>query len=714
MADSYRGGPRFDAEDRARLQGLDHAQATNPTVRGWAAGLIACAALSYLIPQIDYVIRHTVLTLNLLPASSVVLSFVLIVLCNVALAHWRETVGLSRQDVALVFAMTMLINPLPGYGFMAYGTVAQLGSFYYARPENDWEHLLHPFIPGHLAARDPSDPLSTDPRPVEWFFAGLPPNTSVPWQSLIGPYLWWFLALVMVLGMFFALSALLHRQWSDRERLPFPLAQIPEAMTVGMGGRGGVPLFFKDRLSYWGLAVTFLLHGWNAMVDYFPTWPTIQLHNTHMDWTYLTEPPWRHLHPVYMNIYPSVIGIMYLISLEVSFSLWFFYIVVLKLGILIAVLGFGLGSNGWYFSGFDGPQSIFTSQGMGAAFMMVLIGFFMARTILLDSLRQALGLHAENEAGAASKARALWFLLIGGLIGSVLWMVLVAGISWYWALAAAVILLLSATAISRLVSEGGVFFLQMGSNPAQLLAQIFTPVAMGPQNFIMLSIWSRIFVFDWYRSNPMINILGALHLGSVTNLRRKPLVIGLVAALAVTFGVSFYSFYSTAYRYPGGARQFGWAFDNHPQGEFRSMADTVSKMNAWEKKEAEFAERGKEVPSAEVPKVARPDTHKIVWMSVGALMMGAFLLLRTRLFWWPHPIGYVMWMGPWPIHRMWFTYFLGWLIKTLIVRFGGQRVYLRGRNFFIGLIVGEALATFFWIIVAALKDHNGGYGMHYN
>jgi len=149
-------------------------------------------------------------------------------------------------------------------------------------------------------------------------------------------------------------------------------------------------------------------------------------------------------------------------------------------------------------------------------------------------------------------------------------------------------------------------------------------------------------------------------------------------------------------------------------GEAHDRRSQRSVTNAWEKKEAEFADRGKEVPSAEVPKVARPDTHKIVWMSVGALMMGAFLLLRTRLFWWPHPIGYVMWMGPWPIHRMWFTYFLGWLIKTLIVRFGGQRVYLRGRNFFIGLIVGEALATFFWIVVAALKDHNGGYGMHYN
>ena len=80
----------------------------------------------------------------------------------------------------------------------------------------------------------------------------------------------------------------------------------------------------------------------------------------------------------------------------------------------------------------------------------------------------------------------------------------------------------------------------------------------------------------------------------------------------------------------------------------------------------------------------------------------------------PHPIGYVMWMGTWPIHRMWFSYFLGWVFKLLILKFGGQRTYLAWRRFFIGLIIGEALAVIFWTIVQGYTGHQEGYSMEYN
>jgi hypothetical protein len=40
---------------------------------------------------------------------------------------------------------------------------------------------------------------------------------------------------------------------------------------------------------------------------------------------------------------------------------------------------------------------------------------------------------------------------------------------------------------------------------------------------------------------------------------------------------------------------------------------------------------------------------------------------------------------------------LGWLVKVLILRFGGARMYQQGKSLFIGLIVGEALAAALWI-----------------
>jgi len=289
-----------------------------------------------------------------------------------------------------------------------------------------------------------------------------------------------------------------------------------------------------------------------------------------------------------------------------------------------------------------------------------------------------------------------------------------AGVTWYWAVPAVVILLLSVTGVARLVSESGVFWLQMYGNPAEQLASVFTPVGLGPQSFVVLSMWSRVFSFDWFRSNPMISIVGALHLGTLAKIRMKPLFAALTAALVVAFAVSFWSYHYTCYHAPGGAREFGWAYESHAQSEFNGLATKVSQMNAWEKKKAELKQAGHAILESEVPAVAKTDWTRLTWLGVGAVVMAGFLFLRTRLFWWPHPIGYVMWMGIWPLHRMWFSYFLGWILKYLILKFCGQQAYLAWKRYFIGLLMGEALAVVFWTAVHWLSDRKDGYTMEYN
>jgi len=711
--DSLRG-PRFEISDRHHAV-LAGDQNSAPTLKGWVLGLLSVALIALILPHIDLVIRSTKYSMNLLPPTSLFLMFLFILAFNMGLAKFKTTLALSRQDLALVFAMTMLINPLPTYGYMVYMTVEQMGGFFYATPENNWAKLIHPLIPEGLAARDPADPASLDPRPVQWYFSGMPPEASVPWNLLFLPYARWTLALVLVLGMFLALGALLHQHWSHHERLPFPLAQVPEMMMGGLpfgSGNDGQKPFLGDRIAWWGIATTFLLHLYNGAADYFPTVARIPLRITHIDGTYLTEAPYRHAHPYYFIIYPSVIGIMYLVSLEVSFSLWFFYAVVLKAGVLIAVLWFGIGNDGWAFNGTEGNSSIFTAQGAGACFMMVLIGFYLARSSLFVSLKQALGLDATEDRGHVSP-RVIWLLLAGCFAGSVAWLMW-AGVSFHWSLLAVIILLLSVTGVTRLVSEGGVFWLQLYGNPAEQLASVFTPVGLGPQNFLLLSMWSRVFAFDWYRSNPMINIVGALHLGSQSRMRTKPLFMGLAAALLIAFGVAFFSYHHTIYTAPGGARPMGWAYEAHAAGEFKGLGTKLAQMKAWDEKQAGYAASGKEIPATEVPTVARTDWTRISWLGAGAAVMALFMFLRTRLFWWPHPIGYVMWMGSWPLHRMWFSYFLGWLCKLLILKYGGQRTYLNCRRYFIGLIVGEALAVIFWTAIHYYTGRSEGYSMEYN
>ena len=48
---------------------------------------------------------------------------------------------------------------------------------------------------------------------------------------------------------------------------------------------------------------------------------------------------------------------------------------------------------------------------------------------------------------------------------------------------------------------------------------------------------------------------------------------------------------------------------------------------------------------------------------------------------------------------MWFSMFLGWVLKSVILKYGGPTLFQRLRPFFLGLILGEASVGGFWIVV---------------
>jgi len=711
----YRTGPKLDPTALSRLAGLETGHEESPTWRGWCLGILSCAFLAAIIPYVDFIIRCTRVTLNVLPAPPMVLLLALIATFNLLLGRWMAWLRLTRQDLVLIFCMTMVMNAIPGVGFLNYLINGQMGLTYYASPENNWREVLHPHIPEALAARDPADPNAPGPRPVEWFYSGLP-RTEAPGQTLktvfgilLPPYLRWCVVIVCLFGMFFALSGILYRQWGDRERLPFPLAQVPQTMLQGLFGDEVEAPFVRDRLAWLGIGLTFALHSWNALGDYVGNWAPIPMKNYLQG--YFTEGVWKYLEPTWCHIFPSVIAFMYLVSLEVSFSLWFFYLVVFKLGVVIASGVFGIGENGWFFDiATNGPRGIFTNQGAAALLVMVVASLVMARRVLWASLREALGLSAPAPQEAFSP-RVLWSTLLLSIAGTVAWLAWF-GMDWYWALPLVILLLLAATGAARLVSEGGVLF-PRAPLPSDLLMVAVTPVDLGARNYTLVSLCGKTFDFDWFRMTPMTNILGAFHLGALTRTRLRPLLAGLIAALVLAYGIGFFSYHYVCYTNPGGARYLGWCF-GWSAGFYGDMASKVKTIQSYEKRKAQSAAQGQPLPEAERPDIARTDWWKVSWMGVGGSMMALFLFLRTRVFWWPHPIGYVMWNMLQPVRTMWFSFFIGWLLKTLILKFGGLRAFHRSRRFFVGLVVGEALATIFWIIVAWLMGFSGGYSIEYN
>ena len=45
---------------------------------------------------------------------------------------------------------------------------------------------------------------------------------------------------------------------------------------------------------------------------------------------------------------------------------------------------------------------------------------------------------------------------------------------------------------------------------------------------------------------------------------------------------------------------------------------------------------------------------------------------------------------------MFFSVFLAWIIKSVVIKYGGSQLYLRSRPFFLGLILGQFVTTGIW------------------
>ena len=193
----------------------------------WALGMAAVALGLYLAyylpqPQID------LFKPGLWFASFLVAS----VLLNAILVWHGGSLALDRADLVLVYIMLLMVSALCTMG-MSQQLLPILAAFaYYGTPQNQWQEKLGPLLPEHAILVD-------DGKDNRAFFEG----GEIPYGAWAEPLLWWAVFLVALYATMVAAAVILRRQWMDRERLAYPVAQVGAAMVQGEG-RGLVNRFF--------------------------------------------------------------------------------------------------------------------------------------------------------------------------------------------------------------------------------------------------------------------------------------------------------------------------------------------------------------------------------------------------------------------------------------------------------------------------------------
>ena len=68
------------------------------------------------------------------------------------------------------------------------------------------------------------------------------------------------------------------------------------------------------------------------------------------------------------------------------------------------------------------------------------------------------------------------------------------------------------------------------------------------------------------------------------------------------------------------------------------------------------------------------------FVGIGAIAMTIFTWMKSRFLWWPlHPIGFPI-MATRVTDQIWFSVMLAWLIKVLVLKYGGTPLFLRNRR----------------------------------
>jgi len=632
----------------------------------WRALLIAVVltvACGVWVRQAEIVVISTQISESV-PAIPALGALMLLLGINPLLRSVRRGAQLSRVEILTVYTFVAIAISMAGVGVIRYWLASVTYPFYYARPENDLASLQR-WIPLWMAPHDAAI--------VEGIYIG---SGSVPWGAWLVPLLAWSGFFAAFWSAMLCMLALVRRRWLQEERLSFPIVELALEMTDPTMGRATRRPFFLNPVMWVGFSLTFLFNLVNILHALYPSLPGLA-------WYGYVGPaspglPWSSVFPVSVYFTPLLIGFGFLVSTEISFSIWFFFLVYKVEALLIASYGYASADLPY-------PQE----QSIGAFLLLGLGLLWSARGTIKQAFAELIGrARSPRDPGAPFPLR--WALV--GLVASSFLVFLfcrAAGLAAWATIAYLVILGLVAVVCARIRAEAGmplVWAFPFWMQKKVLLYTLGTAVFMqggSPATLTMLALLA--FLSRGYF--PALIGYQVDSFKTAEQIRMKPshMAIVVMLALVVGLGVAYYFHLVPYYRY-GAVHLRGdiWG-SGLAQGDF-----------------------GEVVAATRAP--ISPDPARIAATGWGVVVTGALIWLRQRLGWSPlHPLGFAVATAYGDL--VWFPFLVVWLCKVLILRYGGMKLYRAAVPGFLGFALGHVFtAGVVWGLVgAAVPDLVAGY-----
>lgn len=589
--------------------------------------------------------------------------FILFVLtlANLLFRRLARRAGLQPSEMLLIYSMVAISVCISGFGQVQFLVNILPAGGHLADRSNHYDRFLY-LVPPYLV---PHDPLV-----IQDFYRG---HKSLYRADILRdwatPVLVWSAFLFVICWVTLCLTSLVRRQWTDEEKLTFPLVFLP--LEMAQGGAGQTP-FFRNKLMWGGFALAGFLESVDYVHFFFPAFPYVPIKPSdwHME-KFLVAAPWNSVGVFTLAFYPFAIGIAFLLSREVSFSCWFFYLLTRVENVVTA----GLGLNGGGPRGATAQAPFLGEQGVGAWLALGVFLLYRARGPLWDACRSAwdrsLAARIDDPSAPLSPRTALW----GGLLGVVVLtaFLTVIGLPVWVSLLFWAVYFLFLIVLSRVFAEAGAGW--AWGPLVSVHNTILDATGVGMAGGLGARPMTMIGHLDWFdnelRDTAMPHQLEAMKLGQETDTRRRQLLWGLLIAAAVSGIVAFWAYLHMYYEFGAESAKVRPALQGVGPGRLKEIDNWLRNPRP-------------------------PDGGALGAMGAGALLILALAALRQQFVWWPlHPIGYAL-AGTQSMEYMWCPFFIAWVIKTAFLRYAGVKLYRQAIPFFLGLILGDYVVPAVW------------------
>ena len=492
-------------------------------------------------------------------------------------------------------------------------------------------------------------PVLHDSAAIQGLYRG---GSGIPWGAWTIPIAFWSVYLLALGGIWICLAGILRHVWIKQERLAFPVAMLPLQLADKKDD------IFRKPVFWIGFALPAILQSLLAIHDWAPAVPAMQLKAFNLAPMIFSSPPWNAIRDLNVGFYPMAVGLAYFVPSNVSFSCWFFALLVRFFCVVCAM--FGLDPTRTQASRFP----YYDEQASGAWIAFAALILWSAR----KHLRSAEQSVPKEDRDAMRKLRT------GAIACTALCAVMMFAAGLPIFMAASVILVYAAYVLTgaRVRAEAGGQWTFSPLWSAHDASNAFLGTA-GLGHGALASAGFFDLVHVDIRGQSLPYLMEGMDIAEKSGIPWRTVLIWVGIGSVTALALGWWSTLGTLY----------------------DIGGATAKANQYPIVKAGISFR--DVDRLTVTAKSR-DLAGIIAMFSGAGI--TWLLAWIGRLGVPglHPVGYIM-ANTQTMRSFIVPFFIAWLVKTIVLKYGGSGFYRRTVPFFVGLILGDVVAQAFWSLI---------------